>query len=198
MSRLVVAVSSLLVVAAVAAAPTASAPSSTAVIRLGVGIGKVRLGMSYSEVRRALGRPQLVNRLQDRGFGNRYVEYLWNYGDWRVGLLGPRGRERVVRVATAVRGERTPQRVGVGSTPRQLARAYRRRAECISRQYNAPDQGTWIVLRGPGSRMTAFALYRPRWDYGEPRPKTFVAEVMVQQAWITPISGRCTWDWTRD
>jgi hypothetical protein len=44
--------------------------------------------------------------------------------------------------------------------------------------------------------MTAFGLYAPRWDYGEPRPR-FVAEVMVQHAWITPIAGRCTWDWTR-
>ena len=197
MSRLVVAVSSLLVAAAVGAAPIASAPSSSSLIRLGVGIGKVRLGMSYAEVRRALGRPQLVNRVQDRGFGNRYVEYLWNYGDWRVGLLGPRGRERVVRVATAVRRERTPERIGVGSTPRQLARAYRRRADCISREYDTPDQGTWIVVRGPAGRMTAFALWGPGRGYTRPRGSTFVAEVMVQHAWITPISGRCNWDWTR-
>jgi hypothetical protein len=101
MPRLVVVVSSLLLGAAVTAAPTASAPSSTRLIRLGVGIGKIRLGMTYAEVRRALGRPQLVNRRQDRGFGNRYIEYLWNYDEWRVGLLGPRGRERVVRVSTA-------------------------------------------------------------------------------------------------
>jgi hypothetical protein len=197
MPRLVVVVSSLLLGAAVTAAPTASAPSSTRLIRLGVGIGKIRLGMTYAEVRRALGRPQLVNRRQDRGFGNRYIEYLWNYDEWRVGLLGPRGRERVVRVSTALRSERTPERVGVGSTPRQLARAYRRRAECIWRAYNVADQGTWIVLRGPSGRMTAFALYRPTWEYGKPKPKTFVAEVMVQHAWITPISGRCTSDWTR-
>jgi hypothetical protein len=46
--------------------------------------------------------------------------------------------------------------------------------------------------------MTAFALYGPGRGYEAPRGNTFVAEVMVQQAWITPISGHCTWDWTRD
>jgi hypothetical protein len=45
--------------------------------------------------------------------------------------------------------------------------------------------------------MTAFWLYAPRQDYGEPRQRAFVAEVMIQHAWITPIAGRCTWDWTR-
>jgi hypothetical protein len=197
MSRLALVLSCAALAAAVSATPTAGSPSSAQVIRLGVGIGPVRLGMSYAEVRRALGRPQIVNRRQNRGFGNRYVEYLWGYGDWRVGLLGRPGRERVVRVATGLRRERTREGVGVGTTAPQLARRYRRTAECISRAYDVPDAGTWIVLRGPGSRMTAFWLFNAERVYNPTSP-SFVAEVMIQNAWITPIAGRCTWDWTRD
>jgi len=59
------------VAAAVAAAAAATAPSVTQLIRPGVAIGKVRLGMSFAQVRRALGRPQLVNRREERGFGRR-------------------------------------------------------------------------------------------------------------------------------
>jgi hypothetical protein len=197
MSRLAFLVSLFSVAAAIGTAPTVSAPTSSLLIRPGIGIGTVRLGMSYAQVRRTLGRPTLVNRRQDRSFGNRYIEYLWGYGDWRVGLFGRPGRERVVRVATGLRRERTREGVGVGSGVRQLARAYRRTAQCIWRSYDVPDAGTWIVLRGPSSRMTAFWLYAPRQDYGEPRQRAFVAEVMIQHAWITPIAGRCTWDWTR-
>jgi hypothetical protein len=183
------------VAAAVAAAPAATAPSATQVIRPGVAIGKVRLGMSFAQVRRALGRPQLVNRREERGFGRRYVEYLWNYGDWRIGLAGLRGRERVVRIATQRRSERTREGIGVGSTIPQLARRYRNSARCVSTSYDAPDAGTWIVLHGPGSRMTAFWLDGQTVGYG-PRKPAIVGEVMVQFAWFRPVA-RCAFDWTR-
>jgi hypothetical protein len=196
MPRPTLVVVSMVLVFAVAAGSGTSAPTSSQLVRRGVGIGKIRLGMTYPEVRRALGRPQLVNRVQNRGFGTRYVEYLWNYGDWRVGLLGPRGRERVVRVSTKLRRERTREGVGVGSTVRQLARHYRRTADCVHRDYNVPDAGTWIVLRGPGSRMTAFWLAGQTIGY-RPRKPPVVGEVLVQYAWMTPIADHCSEDWTR-
>jgi hypothetical protein len=181
--------------AAVAAAPAGGAPSASDLIRRGVGIGPVRLGMRFAEVRRALGPPQLVNRRVNRGFGQRYVEYLWNYGDWRIGLAGQRGRERVVRIATQRRSERTREGVGVGSSVARLARRYGRIAECVSNDYNAPDAGTWIVVRGPGSRMTAFWLDAQTVGYGPRRPAV-VGEVMVQYAWFKPVR-RCIGDWMR-
>jgi hypothetical protein len=177
------------------AAPSAAAPSMNALVHPGIGIGKVRLGMTLAQVERALGKPMLLNRNLDRGFGIRYKEYGWDWTSWRVGFVGRPGHLRVVRVATSVRTQRTREGIGVGSTTKQLARHYKRRAECIERNYDRPDPGVWIVLRGPGSRMTAFWLVRQGTGY-DPAKIPLVGEVMVQQAWITPVAGHCRSDWT--
>jgi hypothetical protein len=177
-------------------AESAAAPAATALIRPGVSIGKVRLGMRFADVRRALGRPMLVNRRQNRGFGRIYVEYAWEYGAWRVGLAGAAGRLRVVRIATSLRGERTREGIGVGSTTLELAQHYRGRADCVTIGYRRPDRGTWLVLRGPGPAMTAFALERAVVRPAPPK-RPVVGEVMVQRAWLAGISGSCTGDWTR-
>ena len=68
-----------LVAAVVAAAAAHGAPQRDALVRPGVGIGKIRLGMTPAQVFRALGRTPLVNRRIDFGFGTRYVEYGWDY-----------------------------------------------------------------------------------------------------------------------
>jgi len=179
----------------VAAAPSAAAPTTNMLIHPGIGIGKIRLGMTLPQVERVLGKPMLLNRNVDRGFGVRYKEYGWDFVRWRVGLVGPPGKLRVMRVATSVPTQRTREGVGPGSTTVQLARYYKRKAECIERNYNRPDPGAWIVLRGPGSRMTAFWLRRQGQGY-DPAKLPIVGEVMVQEAWITPIAGHCRSDWT--
>jgi hypothetical protein len=53
----------------------------------GVGIGKVRLGMSLTQARRALGKANRVVRRKSC-FGSAYVEYSWRRADWNVGCSG--------------------------------------------------------------------------------------------------------------
>ncbi|HEY8628692.1 MAG TPA: hypothetical protein VIL56_10280, partial [Gaiellaceae bacterium] len=76
------------VIAITVAVGAVGAPSSTLVIRPGVSIGKIRLGMTLAQVKGVLGRPQLVSRREERGFGIRYVEYQWAYASWSVGFSG--------------------------------------------------------------------------------------------------------------
>jgi hypothetical protein len=111
------------VIAAALAVGTASAaPQRDALIRPGVGIGNVRVGLTLAHVRRALGRPEAVMRQRRYGFGF-YTEYAWSGTDWIVAVVGRRDRARVVSVATGLRRERTRLRkVGVGSTEQAVRR----------------------------------------------------------------------------
>lgn len=107
----------LLAVVAVAAGSAGAAPQRDALIRPGVGIGQVRVGMTFAQVRRTLGPPEAVLRRRPFGFGGHYTEYGWNGTDWTVAVTGRGDRARVVSVATGLRRERTRiRRVGVGST----------------------------------------------------------------------------------
>ena len=110
--------------AGVSAADVASAPDSSELIRPGVGIGKVRLGMTQAQVRRALGRHTVVNR-RERRFGSLYLELAYDYSAYTVGFFGAPGRLRVVSVATSLRRERTRSGLGVGTSLRALRRALR-------------------------------------------------------------------------
>ena len=112
-------------IVAVAAAPSPAAPQRELLIVPGQQIGKVRLGMSFAQVRRALGPPTLVNRRERTGFG-RYVEYDWGWGRWIVGFSGRGSTLRVSLVATTIRRERTHAGVGVGSLLARVRTAYAR------------------------------------------------------------------------
>jgi hypothetical protein len=92
-------------------ASTAAAREST--IFPGVGIGKVKLGMTKAQVVRALGKHYIVN---DRFtvHGKTYVEYAWNFAQWTV-RFSTRPSYRVVQVATTAKTQRTPRGVGAGS-----------------------------------------------------------------------------------
>ena len=184
--------SALLVVLSVAVGAAASAQAAgerDALVRPGVGIGKVRLGMTPAQVFRALGRTQVVNRRIDYGFGKRYVEYGWDYTSWSVGFTGRPNSFRVSKVATTLRRERTRGGVGVGTTLRALLRVYPN-VQCVGRWYSDPDPGTWVVI-GRQPTMTAFNI-----DYSGPGSRGRVAEVVVQRAWITRTRGRgCAPNW---
>ena len=164
-------------------------------IRPGVAIGKVRLGMTLPEVRRILGPPAAVMRAERSGFGVRYVEYQWGYGNWRVGFRGRRGDLRSVRIGTTLSTQRTPARIGAGSDTGDVARRYGDRVSCVSRTFGQPDSGTWLVLRGPGTRMTAFALIKAGGGGYAPRARPIVAETVVQHAWATGGTQPCQGDW---
>ncbi len=106
-ARAVIAViAGVVALAAIGAAPSRSAPQRELLIVPGQQIGKVRIGMSFAQVRRALGRPTGVNKRVRAGFGQ-YVEYDWGYGRWTVGLSGRGTAARVSLIATTLRRERT-------------------------------------------------------------------------------------------
>lgn len=183
------ALSAALVAAVAATASAHGAPDRDALIRPGVGIGKVRLGMTQAQVFRTLGRPSVVNRRLNFGFGTRYVEYDWGFGTWTVGLTGRRGDLRVTKIGTTLRRERTARRVGIDSTPRALLRAFPN-ASCVLRVPPNPDPGVWIYV-GRRPAITAFSI---RYSGNARRGK--VAEVLVQRQWVGTNRGlRCPPDW---
>ena len=100
---------------------TASATESTIVP--GVGIGKVKLGMTQGQVLRLLGKDYLVNERATVG-GASYRELQWNFASWSVGLLRTGTRWQVTQVATTVRGQRTASNIGAGSTLKGVLRAF--------------------------------------------------------------------------
>lgn len=179
----------LAVVVAAAAVTAHGARQRDALVRPGVGIGKIRLGMTPAQVFRALGRTQVVNRRIRYGFGTRYVEYGWDYTSWSVGFTGRENSLRVSKVATTLRRERTRGGVGVGTSVRALLRVYPS-AQCVGRWYSDPDPGTWVYI-GRQPTMTAFNI-----KYDGPGSRGRVAEVVVQRDWITRSRGRgCGPDW---
>jgi hypothetical protein len=114
-------------VAGLALVPAAGGANE--LIRPGKGIGRVELGMSEAQVRRALGTPQAVIRRRI-GFGRLSAEWQFDGGAWRVRLVGRRGSLRVTSVATMVRRERTREGFGVGTLERTLRRRYGRTLRC--------------------------------------------------------------------
>jgi hypothetical protein len=98
-------------------------PEAPTLIRPAVGIGKLRLGMTVQQVRRAMGKPRFV--VQRRGaFGIRTVEFQYGLAEYTVRLSGRAGRLRAVRVGTTLVRERTPRGLGAGSLERAVRRAY--------------------------------------------------------------------------
>ena len=138
----------LALAAALVALPLATeASASTSLIRPGVGIGPVRLGMSAAQVRRALGKPAYVRGTR-AGFGRLAIEYgYWPVG-YTVHLLRARGRTSVVAVETTLRSQRTRSGVGVGTSVRRVASALPA-ARCVE-------------LRPPPSPPLTVPTWRPR------------------------------------
>jgi hypothetical protein len=110
-------------IASVPVVPAGARSEATRVIRPAVGIGKLRLGMTEAQVRRALGKPKFVVTRRT-SFGLRSIEYQYGLADYIVRLSGRPGRLRAVRVGTTLVRERTTRGIGVGSTERAVRRAY--------------------------------------------------------------------------
>jgi hypothetical protein len=159
----------VLAVLAAAAAPALAAPERDALLRPGRGIGKVELGMTVDQVRRALGRPQFVNRRVELGFGTVYVEYAWDYAVWTVGFQGRPGRLRAVKISTALRAERTRQGLGVGSRIREVVRVFPS-ATCLD-----TNVGRLVIVRSD-RRRTVFVFASE--GFADPRP-LHASEVVV-------------------
>lgn len=121
----------IVAVAAIAGAAAGAGrthPARDTLIRPGVGIGKLRLGMTSEQARAALGLPVLlVRERRFRGFRapRWYTEYRTRDALWAVAFFGERGRERLVVVRTGVRRERTAGGVGVGTPVSALPKKLR-------------------------------------------------------------------------
>ena len=107
----------------------ASASASTqrdALIRPGISIGKVKLGMTLAQVRAAWGRPQaqIVEMLPR---GGRSIELQYQFGAYTATLTGRSGRETVSSIATTLVKEKMANGLGVGSRETRLQRALRSR-----------------------------------------------------------------------
>src|SRR5256885_44086 len=110
-------------VIAMAGAIAASASAAESTIYPGVGIGKVKLGMTRSQVVRALGKDSIVNDRTTIG-RTRYVELAWNYATWTV-TFAQHGRAlTAVQVATDLLDQHTAGGIGMGSKWRAVLRVY--------------------------------------------------------------------------
>ena len=109
--------------AGLAVASATAESERTDLVRPARGIGKISLGMTSAQVRRALGQPVYVRRIP-RGFGRTLLEMSYWLDGWTVRLAARRGVFRVVYVETTLARERTRQGLGVGSTEPQLRRLH--------------------------------------------------------------------------
>ncbi len=105
--------SALIAVLTVVFVPSASAVEST--IYPGVGIGKVKLGMTKAQAERFLGRDPLVNAREGS-----YTEFAWQFGAWTVGFQAG----RAVQISISLASQRTRKGIGVGTKWRAVIRAY--------------------------------------------------------------------------
>jgi hypothetical protein len=176
-----------LVAAAAATAGVGASPIRDDRIRHGAGVGPVRLGMTYGELRKALGGPQAVNARPTLPGGLRYVEFAWDFGWWRVALAGRRAKLRVAFIETQSRRERTRDGLGVGTWESDLRRDLRPlRCQRVRR----PFQGSSLYVTAESrcvyashrGRETVFVLEAPRGpEWSWKRRERSVAAVRVQE-----------------
>ncbi len=157
-----------------------AAPDASTLIRPGVGIGKVRLGMTRAEVRRALGPHMAVNK-RERRFGLTYLELAYDYSAYTVGFFGPPAKLRVVSVATSLRRERTREGLGPGTSLGALRRMLRGERCRLVRAAQAAMFRTECVLHAPSGARTTFVAGRDCSSYVHRCKRWVVFEVAVSR-----------------
>jgi outer membrane protein assembly factor BamE (lipoprotein component of BamABCDE complex) len=83
MTRLVAAA---LIASMLGVASATAKPDGDIRIRHGAGIGPIKLGMTYAQVRKILGGPQTVDRRETLRNGRHYLEFGWDFSWWTVGF----------------------------------------------------------------------------------------------------------------
>jgi hypothetical protein len=193
-----VVIASLALVAMASAVSSASAVEST--IYPGVGIGKVKLGMTLPDVERVLGKEHIVNSEAIVG-GARFRELAWNFGSWSVGFLRRGWHWRVVQVETTLSPQRTKRDIGVSSPFKRVVRSYPQ-VLCggIYSSWGSEATRRWdtslIIVNK--SVYTAFAV-KPS-VFGDGHSVWRVYAVIMQQAvpghtTLTPSSYGCAPGW---
>jgi hypothetical protein len=154
----------LVFIALLLAASASASTQRDALIRPGVGIGKVRLGMTLAQVRAAWGRPQ-AQTIETKERGGRTIELQYDFAAYSVTLSGLPQRERVVSVATTLAKEKMTNGLGVGSREIRLVRSLRGRLRCDRLDVFNQPRNPYPMLRtnrrecrlgGSGSPETVF------------------------------------------
>jgi hypothetical protein len=136
-----------------APALAADAPHVQQRIVPGHSIGKIALGISLAQVKKALGAPESVIERRELGFGKAWIEYSWNFTEWRVAFVDA----HVVRVGTSVRTEKTKEGIGVGTLRARVERVFGIDCRWGYDPGDARQWGrSWCVVPGPRGVRTAF------------------------------------------
>jgi hypothetical protein len=167
----------------------ASASASTqrdALIRPGVGVGKVRLGMTLAQVRAAWGRPQAQTIETLAGVG-RTVELQYDFAAYTVTLTGRPNREHVVAVGTTLAKERLRQGIGVGSLEQRVRRVFRGELQCGPLPVSVDARGvpTQVIGSGAWRRCTLGDRHR--------RHTVFTSRMQLRYPW----DGRPVAEWPK-
>jgi len=151
--------------------PSASAVEST--IYPGVGIGKVKLGMTKARVEKILGTDALVD---DRGTvaGHSYLELGWNFDSTSVGFLLQGGRYRAVRIGTTQARQRTPTGIGPGTHWLKLVKGYPH--GLCSWFWSGPDAGLAYLVPHKGGTQLIFTFRK----WPEQNRATFVTYAVLE------------------
>ena len=179
----------LAAVATATATGVARAAEST--IYPGVGIGKVKLGMTQAQVKRALGGWRFVD---ERNGG--HLSVGWGFGEWSADFVNG----RVVEVATTLQSQRTPTRIGPGSTWRALVRAYPNGVCTANYESGWSGRHEYLVPHKGGTQTIYWVRRRP-YRAGETPPPFLVAEVHVRTRWAAlpefqpSWNAHCSTDW---
>jgi hypothetical protein len=132
---------SLLTAAAAALVFSGASSASESTIYPGVGIGKVKLGMTRAQVEHVLGKDAIVNS-QATFAGTRYVELGWNFATWTVAFAVTGPTAQAVQIGTTLRSEKTSARVGLGTLWRPLVRAYPHGLCAFGNSLDLPTSGS--------------------------------------------------------
>jgi hypothetical protein len=185
----------LVFIALLLAASASASTQRDALIRPGVGIGKVRLGMTLAQVRAAWGRPYAV-QITPHQRGARTIELQYDFAAYVVTLVGLPRRERVVAVSTTAE-QRLRQGVGVGSLERRLLRVFRGELDCERLPISVDARGVPLGVIYAGAvrrctlgdrdqRHTVFtSRIHPRWPWDHRPVAEWVKLARVMEVTVT-------------
>jgi len=136
----------------------ANANATESTIVRGGGIGKIHIGMTLGQVQKMFGSASLVDARTTVG-GRSYVDRGWEFGGWSVGFLRQNGTYRAAQVATTLRGQKTREGIGVGSSFKAVVRAYPQ-AICVGYYTTMGSIATVASLGhfGQGQRLAHTAI----------------------------------------
>jgi hypothetical protein len=179
----------VLVTLAAGATPAVACSSGGVLVRPGVGIGKVQLGMSLAQARAAVGGRLLLARDRPPADGIEFREYATPDGLLEIAILGPAGNERVARIVST--GTSTTRKgVGVGTDVAAVGKGLlplesECRVTAVFLNYRLHDRRTTDCAIVDAEVVTIFsgraecAVIPPRYQ-GCPRIRLPVAAVAVE------------------